>query len=201
MILVRPACKIVNNPDWAGMLTAIGAETEVSPLEYQRFAVQIVCDRTTASRLIRHYASTRVVMGNRQPCDHIQDVRVLDHLTFVIPPGLPDLPCYDDTQIYTQNDRHSVDELLWLAAMRAAEKHYRTAINRFWPPEQILSILPGSLKANVVMTANLQQWRLIFRDQTNHRAHPQMRDLMIPLLDEVQGCLPGVFDDIAGPGQ
>ena len=45
-------------------------------------------------------------------------------------------------------------------------------------------------------TANYREWRNIFKLRTPVAAHPQMRELMCPLLKELQSKIPVVFDDI-----
>jgi thymidylate synthase (FAD) len=57
-------------------------------------------------------------------------------------------------------------------------------------------VLPNSLKTEIVITANLRQWREMFRQRTAKVAHPQMREVMIPLLAEVKNRIDVVFDDI-----
>lgn len=57
-------------------------------------------------------------------------------------------------------------------------------------------MLPNSLKTEVVMTANLREWRHFFRLRTAEAAHPQMREVTIPLLRRMKELIPVVFDDI-----
>ena len=54
----------------------------------------------------------------------------------------------------------------------------------------------NSLKTEVVMTANLREWRHFFKLRTAPAAHPQMRELAIPLLRRMQEMVPVVFDDL-----
>lgn len=63
-------------------------------------------------------------------------------------------------------------------------------------PEQARSILPNSLKTEIVVTMNLREWRHFFKLRTSKRAHPQMREISIPLLKKMQDLLPTIFDDI-----
>ena len=46
------------------------------------------------------------------------------------------------------------------------------------------------------MTLNLRSWRNFFQLRTAKAAHPQMRQLAVPLLEEFKQRLPDVFDDI-----
>ena len=63
-------------------------------------------------------------------------------------------------------------------------------------PQEARSVLPNSLKTEVVMTANLREWRHFFKLRTAPAAHPQMRELAIPLLRRMQEMVPVVFDDL-----
>jgi len=63
-------------------------------------------------------------------------------------------------------------------------------------PEMARSVLPNSTKTEVVMTANMRQWRTVLKQRTFPAAHPQMRELMVPLLKELQEKLPELFEDI-----
>ena len=55
-------------------------------------------------------------------------------------------------------------------------------------------MLPNSLKTEIVITANLREWRHIFFLRCSKQAHPQMREIMIPLAKHLQQQLPIVFD-------
>jgi len=57
-------------------------------------------------------------------------------------------------------------------------------------------VLPNSTKTEIVMTANLREWRHFLKLRTAKAAHPQMRELTVPLLEELQERIPVVFDDI-----
>jgi thymidylate synthase (FAD) len=63
-------------------------------------------------------------------------------------------------------------------------------------PQEARSVLPNSLKTEVIMTANLREWRHFFRLRTSKAAHPQMREVTIPLLEELKTKIPVVFDNI-----
>ena len=57
-------------------------------------------------------------------------------------------------------------------------------------------VLPLCLATQIVMTANLREWRHVLRVRTARDAHPDMRALMIPLLTDFKNKIPVVFDDI-----
>ena len=90
--------------------------------------------------------------------------------------------------------------LLWVNAMQRAEVAYNELRVAGWKPEQARSVLPNSLKTELVMTANLREWRHILKLRTALAAHPQMRELMVPLLAELKQRVPVIFDDILSEG-
>ena len=63
-------------------------------------------------------------------------------------------------------------------------------------PQQARSILPNSLKTEIVISMNLREWRHFFSLRCDKPAHPQMRELTIPLLKEMSELIPVIFDDL-----
>ena len=63
-------------------------------------------------------------------------------------------------------------------------------------PQEARSILPNSLKTELVMTANIREWRNFFKLRTEQATHPQMREVAVPLLKELKSKIPILFDDI-----
>ena len=91
----------------------------------------------------------------------------------------------------------SKEFISWVMACNTAEKQYLHMIyDLHLRPEQARCVLPLCLKTEIVVTANYREWRNIFKLRTPVAAHPQMRELMCPLLLEVQKKIPVVFDDI-----
>ena len=87
-------------------------------------------------------------------------------------------------------------DLYWVEAMRVSEQCYNSLIEAGVSPQIARSVLPNSLKTEIVVTANLREWRHILKLRTSKAAHPQMRELMIPLLEEFKKLVPVIFDDI-----
>lgn len=88
----------------------------------------------------------------------------------------------------------------WERAMLFAEEEYMNMMkDENVKAQQARAVLPNSLKSDIMVTAPLDEWRHIFAlracDATGP-AHPQMKEVMIPLLKEVKEMIPGVFDDL-----
>ena len=63
-------------------------------------------------------------------------------------------------------------------------------------PQEARAVLPNCLKTEVVMTANIREWRHFLKLRTAMAAHPQIREVSVMLLKELQQLVPILFDDI-----
>lgn len=152
--------------------------------------VKFICDRGVSHELVRHrlcsfaQESTRYVNYAKGKYD--------GDLTFII-------PCWTSLTEKSTYDKISVEEPLeaeWLLHMQSAETSYNLLIKKGWTPQQARSVLPNSLKTEINMSANIREWRKIFSLRCDKPAHPQMRELMIPLLAEFKRRIPILFDDL-----
>lgn len=107
---------------------------------------------------------------------------------------------YNDEMFFIQpvwwDDATEEQKTMWTEAMDYAEKTYCALIDAGWRPEQAREVLPNSLKTDIVMTANLREWRNVFQQRTATAAHPQIRALMIDCLKGFKKEIPVLFDDI-----
>ena len=96
-------------------------------------------------------------------------------------------------------DAKTIDVIIneWLLAMSDAEKHYMKMIDLGATPQIARSVLPNSTKTEITVTANYREWRNFFKLRVPGTAHPQMREVTIPLLKELKNRLPIIFDDIS----
>ncbi len=85
---------------------------------------------------------------------------------------------------------------IWCDAMWNCEKTYKALLNAGCLPQEARGVLPIDLKTEIVVTANIQEWQHIFKMRTAKTAHPQIRALMIPVLEELKKTVPILFDDI-----
>ena len=81
--------------------------------------------------------------------------------------------------------------------MRLSEQAYLQLIEDGSQPQEARSVLPNSLKTEIVVTANPREWRAFFKLRVAEAAHPQMREVTRPLLDKFKAMVPVLFDDIA----
>jgi len=85
---------------------------------------------------------------------------------------------------------------IWKQSLSDSEDKYNELRKLGWRPEQAREVLPNSLKTEIVTTANLREWRHIFKLRTSKAAHPQIRMLMIDCLKMFQNEISILFDDI-----
>ena len=88
---------------------------------------------------------------------------------------------------------------LWYESCAQAESNYFNLLNHGATPQEARSVLPNSLKTDIVVTANLREWRHFFKLRAvglTGAPHPQMVEVALPLLHEMQQLIPVVFDDI-----
>ncbi|MDR1476734.1 MAG: FAD-dependent thymidylate synthase [Rickettsiales bacterium] len=88
------------------------------------------------------------------------------------------------------------DYNVWLKCMEDIEGAYNELARRGYKPDVCRMVLPHSIKADINVTANLREWRHIFKLRTSTKAHPTIYTLLIPLLVEFKKRIPVIFDDI-----
>jgi thymidylate synthase (FAD) len=85
---------------------------------------------------------------------------------------------------------------LWRDAMELAEKKYMDLLDQGSTTQEARSVLPNSLKTDIVVTANMREWRLIFKLRCSKKSHPQMNQSMLPVLAEFYSRIPVLFDEL-----
>jgi len=157
-----------------------------SVIEHFNITVKIICDRGVTHEIVRHRLVSYSQESTRY-CNYKGGV------TFVIPPWVKIEPGEYPTGRVPSSER---EDILWFLLMMKAEGTYIELLRNGWSPQQARSVLPNSLKTEIVMTANLREWRHIFKLRTSKAAHPQMREIMVPLLRRFKELVPVVYDDI-----
>lgn len=164
------------------MVAALIRSGHEAMLEHYSFTVKFICDRGIANELVRHRIASFAQESSRYCC-YAKD-KFGKELTFIN-------PCFwePDSDNYAR----------WFHEMDEAEKTYLAMIEDGATPEQARDILPMSIKTEIVMTANLREFRHFFKlraEGTTGKPHPQMLEITIPFLKELKQKIPVVFDDI-----
>lgn len=163
---------------FVGMILKSGHE---SVLEHEKITVRFVCDRGVTHEIVRHRIASYSQESTRY-CNYSKD-KFGGEITFI-------RPCF-----WAEDDEKFA---LWKETMQSVEDSYVKLISLGAKPEEARSILPNSVKTEIMVTMNLREWRHFFKLRTAERAHPQIREVAIPLLNELKGLVPIIFDDING---
>lgn len=152
-----------------------------SVLEHASITARIICDRGVSHELVRHRIASYSQESTRY-CNYA-DGKFGGELTFI-------KPCFweEESEMYD----------VWKYAMRALEQTYQFMVARKVKPEEARSILPNSLKTEIVVTMNIREWRHFFKLRTAPAAHPQMREIAGMMLEGFKEKLPALFGDIGG---
>ena len=151
-------------------------------LEHVSITVKFVTDRGISHEIVRHRLASYAQESTRY-CNYSQD-KFGHELTFIIPDFL---------------EYGSEGFKLWKDEMKQVEKTYFAMLEAGHTPQEARSVLPNSLKTELVMTANLREWRAFFKlraANSTGAAHPQMLEITRPLLGDLKAMIPVVFDDI-----
>ena len=150
-----------------------------SVIEHIAITVRFICDRGISHELVRHriasFSQESTRYANYSKAKFGQEITVIK-------------PCFWE--------ENSPEYTIWKKAMQEAETNYMTLIQQGVRAEQARSVLPNSLKTEVIMTCNIREWRHVLQLRCDVAAHPQMREIMLPLLNELNSRLPALFNDL-----
>ena len=148
-------------------------------LEHCSFTVKFICDRGVSHEIVRHRLAAYCQESTRY-CNYSKD-GFGNEITVI-------RPCF------WENDPVLMGA--WESCMGDAEKMYIAMLELGATPQEARSVLPNSLKTEVVMTANILEWRHFLKLRCSPAAHPQMREVALILLDKVHSLISVCFDDI-----
>lgn len=163
--------------DFIGRIVRSGHESVV---EHAGATVRFVCDRGVTHELVRHRLASYSQESTRY-ANYAKD-KFGREITVIRP------------HFWAEDDARYE---LWKQAMLAAEKAYLDLVDAGATAQEARSVLPNSLKTEIVMTANMREWRHVLKLRCDTPAHPQIRQVMLPLLAEFNRRLPALFDDLA----
>lgn len=164
------------NPDFLKSKLKLGHE---SIIEHEKATVMFIIDRGISHEIVRHRIAAYSQESTRY-CRYSQDkfgneISVIEPYFFL-----------DDNAAYQH----------WQDACQAAEKSYLSLLAAGRSAQEARAVLPNSLKTEIVVTYNMREWRHFFRLRCDAAAHPQMRQVAIPLLFHFREKLPALYDDI-----
>lgn len=151
-----------------------------SVIEHISLTARFIVDRGVSHELVRHRIASFTQESTRY-CNYANG-KYGRELTFIdIRPFIAD----------------EVSRDVWENEMHNAEDAYLYLIGSCCSPQIARSVLPNSLKTEVIMTANLREWRHFFKLRCSKAAHPQMQQVANMLLNEVmESGIHIIFKDI-----
>lgn len=160
-------------------------------IEHSSLSVKFIVDRGVSHELVRHRIASFAQESTRY-CNYGKE-KFGSECTFIDLEG--------GIKLDGKMKSMSIEEITsllneWVFAMEDAEKHYMKMLALGATPQIARSVLPNSIKTEITITANYREWRNFFKLRTEVAAHPQMREVTIPLLAELKERLPVIFDDI-----
>ena len=152
-----------------------------SVLEHSSIGIRFICDRGVSHELVRH----RVGIGYSQ-----ESTRFANYANDKFG---NEIACIDPVFWSEDDPMYAV----WLDSMKRAEDSYLFMIENGATPQEARSVLPNSLKTEIVVTANIRAWRTVFKQRCASAAHPQMRQIMLGALFTLADIYPVFFKDLA----
>lgn len=175
------------------------------PTEYhaRRVTVKFVCDRGVTHEFVRHRVFSFAQESTRY-CNYSKD-KFGSEITCILPPWIdandPNLNtghgyCEDEwgnllTEYYYKVTDKGVENgftinstRTYLVALEHSEKLYFSLLTSGWKAQEARAVLPTAVKAELVMTGFVDDWKHFFHLRTAAGAHPQARELAQPLQDE-----------------
>lgn len=147
-------------------------------IEHFNISVKFICDRGVTHEIVRHRIASYAQESTRY-CNYSRD-GFNNEITVIKP-------------LFFDND---MKYCIWEESMRRAEESYLELIREGASPQEARSVLPSSLKTEIVVTMNLREWRHFFKLRTSRASHPQMREVAIMACSKLKNLVPLIFDDI-----
>ena len=160
---------------------SIIARGHESVLEHVSISVRIICDRGVSHEIVRHRIASYSQESTRY-CNYSKD-RFGNELTFI-------RPVFNEVQCDAGMTETFED------TCRFIEERYFQMLKHGATPQEARSILPNSLKTELVMTMNLREWRHFFKLRCDKAAHIQMREIANMILIKFHELIPTIFDDL-----
>ena len=146
-------------------------------LEHAVASFRIVTDRGITHEIVRHRLASYAQESTRY-CNYSKD-KFGNECSFIEPPGL------------TSEQRKE-----WENACLFAEQQYFKMLATNCSPQIARSVLPNCLKTEIVMMANLREWRHFISLRGTKNAHPQIRPIAFMVWDILKNYTPSIFEDI-----
>lgn len=175
------------------LISSIIKKGHLSILEHSFMTVRLITNRAVSHQLVRHRTGIVFSQESQRYCTY------KGHIQFIMPERLETLRKYVDS-VFSQKMEHiyEVSEVgtYWVNCCIQIENMYHNLLKMNLPAEDSRGVLGNDAKTEIIVTANLREWRYIFDLRTSKKCQYNMRVLMSNLLADAKKCVPLVFDDI-----
>lgn len=146
--------------------------TKLERMVHEDVSIKWICDRGVSHEIVRHRPASYAQESTRY-CNYGK----AGDVTFI-----------DPSYMWRDMDEEQVKYIkhYWQISMEQAERAYMMMLDKGATPQMARSVLPNSLKTEVVMTANLAEWVHFFRLRalgTTGKPHPQMEEIAKPAME------------------
>lgn len=174
------------------LISSIIKKGHLSILEHSYMTVRLITNRAVSHQLVRHRTGIVFSQESQRYCTY------KGHIQFIMPERLETLKKFTD---YTFNNQcHILDvsetAIYWINCCITIEQMYHNLLKMNFPSEDARGVLSNDTKTEIVVTANLREWRYIFGLRASKKCQYNMQVLMSNLLADAKKCIPLVFDDI-----
>lgn len=163
------------NTNFLGSIIRYGHE---SVIEHEKITLMFITDRGITHEVVRHRVGSYSQESTRY-CNYSND-KFGREITVIDPFFYKGRPEY----------------AIWQKSCESAEQHYFALLEAGSTPQEARAVLPNSLKTEIVVTYNLREWRHFLNLRCSKGAHPQVKEIAIPLLLRFKELLPVLFADI-----
>lgn len=167
-----------------------------SVIEHHNVTVKMITDRGVTHEIVRHRIASYSQESTRY-CNYSHD-KFGHEITVVLPVWFRGFMGESSDEADEDRDglkRHA-QFALWKSGCENIEKTYFALLAAGQSPQEARAVLPNSLKTELVMTANLREWRHFFKLRASPKAHPQLRYLALDMLKGFREKIAVVFDDL-----
>ena len=150
-------------------------KNHLSILEHSLLTVRFVVNRGVSHELVRHRIASFAQESTRYCNYEKKGIKMIDS---------------------SAQFKNPESNAIWTNLLLSAEQAYNDLIANGESPQIARNVLPISLKTEIIVSANFREWREILKQRTAPSAHPEIREIMINLLNELNEIIPVIFEDI-----
>lgn len=156
--------------DGTDFVSDINFATDEIPWQHKHVAVRVICSRAISHQLVRH-----------RPCSFLQESQRYCR--------------YDDDVVFIRPEWAANREDFFSLQCSLSEGGYKTRLDAGLSPQQARGALIADTKTELIMYADLPEWKHIFKMRCDRAADPEMRRIMLPLREQFETEYPEMWEE------